>query len=426
MRAFTGRLVACLAAVALASGAVGAGPRVSHAQATRASSAPADVKPTIILVSFDGWRWDYRDRVHLPHLESLISRGVRAEWMIPSYPSKTFPNHYTIVTGLYPGHHGIVANNIWDAATGRSFSLSNRPEVQSAMWWGGEPIWVTSRRAGQRSATMFWPGSEAPIGGEHAAYWQPFDEKMPGSERVARVLGWLDLPADQRPTFLTLYFEETDNAGHRDPLKPHVIEALQKSDAWLGELLDGLEQRGLTNVVSVVAVSDHGMAPTSRDRVVVLDDYISLDDVTVIDLNPTLGLNPKPGKEEAVYRALRKAHPHLKVYRKRDTPKHWRYRDHPRIPAIVGVVDDGWQVLRRSAVAAMDAGRIPKESGQHGYDPKARSMRALFVAAGPAFREGVVVKPFENVSLYNVFAKILGVTPAKNDGDPKVVGKVLR
>lgn len=387
---------------------------------------PQDLAPTVILVSFDGWRWDYRQRVQLPNLERLIARGVHAEYMIPSFPTKTFPNHYTLVTGLHPGHHGIVANNIWDEGTGRSFSLSNRKEVQDAMWWGGEPIWVTAQRAGQRAAPIFWPGSEAPIGGQHPAHWVPFDATNPGSERVARVLGLLDLPAAERPTFLTLYFEETDTAGHTGPDLPAVDEALRKSDAWLGELLDGLDRRQLTHRVNLVVVSDHGMSSTSLNRVVVLDDYISLDDVRVVDMNPTLGLYPKPGREEAVYRALRKAHTHLKVYRRHETPKHWRYRDHRRIPPIVGVVDEGWQVLTRATVDRLTQRGVGQISGQHGYDPRARSMRTLFVAAGPAFREGVVVKPFEAVSVYNVLARVLGVTPAPNDGDPKVVKRVLR
>ncbi len=385
-----------------------------------------DLAPTVILVSFDGWRADYRQRAPLPNLERLIARGVRAEHLVPAFPSKTFPNHYTIVTGLYPGHHGIVSNSIWDEATGRSFGLSKREEVQDGMWWGGEPIWVTAERAGQRAAAMFWPGSEAPIKGMRPTYWMPFDGDMPGSERVRKVLGWIDRPAAERPTFLTLYFEDVDTAGHAGPDLPAVEEALRKVDGYLGELLTGLEQRGLTDRVNLVLVSDHGMASTSLDRVVVLDDYISLDDVRVIDINPTLGLFPNAGKEEAVYRALKKAHPRLKVYRRHQTPKHWRYRDHPRIPPIVGAVDDGWQVMTRRTLERLRARGDAQVSGQHGYDPRARSMRGLFVAAGPAFRQGVVVKPFESVSIYNVLARILGVTPAPNDGDPRVVRRLLR
>ena len=389
------------------------------------AQARASLRPTLIVVAIDGMHPDFRDRVRLPNLERLIARGVRAEWMIPSFPTKTFPNFYTIVTGLYPGHHGIVSNSILDSATGRRFSLSRREEVQDAMWWGGEPIWVTAARAGQRSATMFWPGSEAPIGGTHAAYWLPFDDRMPGGERVARILQWLELPADQRPTFLTLYFEQVDNAGHRNPDSPQLTSALLQVDRWVGDLLDGLEQRAMTQRVNVVVLSDHGMSATARERTIVLEDYVSPDEVDAIDLSPTIGLNPKPGREEVVYAGLQRA-PHLHVYRKRDSPERWHYRDHPRIPAIVGVVDEGWQLLRRSAVEALDAGRRPPIMGEHGYDPQDPSMRAMFVAAGPAFRAGAVVPPFENVSLYNVFARVLGVTPAMNDGDRAVVDRLLR
>lgn len=396
------------------------------ARPVAAPTAPADtVAPTVILISFDGWRADYHTRVRLPNLEGLIARGVRAEALIPSFPSKTFPNHYTIVTGLYPGHHGIVANNIWDAATGRSFSLSNRQEVQDPMWWGGEPLWVTAIRAGQRAAIMFWPGSEAPIAGVLPTYWKPYDGSVPGSARVAQVLAWLDLPAAERPTFLSLYFEETDDAGHAGPELPALDEALRRSDAWIGELMAGLAARRLTDRVNVVVVSDHGMASTTTDRVVVLDEYIDLDDVRIVDLNPTVGLVPKPGREDAVYEGLRRA-PHLAVYRKAETPAHWHYRDHPRIPPLVGTADEGWQVMTKAQLARLRAEGRGQVSGQHGYDPRLPSMGALFVAAGPAVREGVVVEAFGNVSVYNVLARMLGVTPAPNDGDPAFVGRVLR
>jgi predicted AlkP superfamily pyrophosphatase or phosphodiesterase len=394
--------------------------------ASRQTPAPEAWRDTVILVSFDGWRWDFGQRASLPNLERFAARGVRARWLVPSFPTKTFPNHYTIVTGLYPGHHGIVANNIFDAPTGRSFSLSTRDEVQSAMWWGGEPIWVAAERAGQKTAPVFWPGSEAPlVDGRRASYWEPFDAKVPGSERVRKVLELLDLPADRRPTFLTLYFEEVDHVGHGGPDRPEMLDALSKSDVWFGELMRGLEERRLTDRVNILVVSDHGMIATSRERSIVLEDYVAPEDARVVDLNPTIGLYPAPGKEEAVYRSLRTA-PHLKVYRRKDTPKHWRFRDHPRVPPIVGTMDEGWQILRRRTAESIDAGMIPRNGGQHGYDPRSVSMRGLFMAAGPAFRQGVVVDPFENVSIYNVLARLLRVRPAKNDGDPAVVKRLLR
>lgn len=387
-----------------------------------------DRRPTVILISFDGWRWDYDAKFPAPNIRRVIARGVRAAALIPSFPAKTFPNHYTIVTGLYPGHHGVVANNIYDPQTGRRFSISNRREVQDPMWWGGEPIWVLLQNSGQPAATMFWPGSEAPILGQRPKYWMPYDETMPGNARVDRLLGWLDLSSAERPTLLTVYFEDVDTAAHRSgPESRNVRDAVSRVDGYVGRLLQGLERRGIDDDVNILITSDHGLAETSVDRVVVLDDYINLDDVEIIDINPTLALLPKPGREDAVYNALAHAHPHLRVYRKQDTPPDWHYRDHPRIPPIVGVADEGWQVLRRATVADRIARRLFGPAGEHGYDPRdAMSMRGIFVAAGPAFKRGVSVPAFENVSIYNVMTAVLGVKPAPNDGNPSVVRSLLK
>jgi predicted AlkP superfamily pyrophosphatase or phosphodiesterase len=409
--AFAFLTVACAAAAGIAQSGRGAG----------------DLAPTIILISFDGWRWDYDLKAPAPNLRGLMARGIRAESLIPSFPSKTFPNHYTIVTGLYPGHHGIVANVIRDPRTGRTFRMTNPREVRDPMWWGGEPIWVIAERQRQRTAAMFWVGSEAPIAGIHPRYWRAYDESYPANARVDQVLQWLDLPAADRPTLMTLYFEDTDTAGHDDgPESPAVREAVRRADSYLGRLLRGLEDRRLTDAVNIVVVSDHGMAAVDPSRVIALDDYISLDDVDVVDINPTLGLFPRSGQEEAVYRALSKAHARLSVYRKAQTPERWRYRDHLRIPPIVGVVDEGWQIALRGTVADVIARRVRPSGGQHGYDPMLMSMRGLFVAAGPAFKRGATVPAFENVHIYNALAQILGLAPANNDGDPAVARSLLR
>jgi predicted AlkP superfamily pyrophosphatase or phosphodiesterase len=305
--------------------------------------------------------------------------------------------------------------------------MTNPREVRDPMWWGGEPIWVTAERQRQPTAAMFWVGSEAPIAGVQPRYWKPYDERYPANARVDQVLQWLDLPAAVRPTLITLYFEDVDTAGHNDgPESAAVREAIQRADGYLGRLLRGLEQRGLADAVNLVVVSDHGMAAVDTSRVIALDDFISLDDVDVIDINPTIGLLPRPGQEEAVYRALSKAHPRLSVYRKTQTPERWHYRDHPRIPPIVGVVDEGWQIALRSRIADVVAGRVRPAGGQHGYDPMVMSMRGIFVAAGPAFKRGVMVPALENVHIYNTLARILRLAPAKNDGDPAVARSLLR
>lgn len=397
------------------------------AAAVQRAGAFDDLKPTVILVSFDGFRWDYPTKAPTPNLRALMSRGVHARNLIPSFPSKTFPNQYSIATGLYPGHHGIVANNIFDPPSGRIFATDRRAEVQDPMWWGGTPIWTLVEQAGHASAPFFWPGSEAPHAGALPQLWRPYDEALPASARIDQALEWLDLPAAQRPVFLTLYFEDTDTAGHETgPDSRQTRDAILRDDGYLGALVDGLTRRGILDRVNIVVVSDHGMAPVDDTRVIVADDYVTLEDAHVSNINPDLSLFPKAGKQEAVYRALLHASPRLKVYRKSEIPERWHYRDHPRVPDVLGIADEGWQVLPRATVDGIRAGTRAGLRGQHGYDPQLMSMRAVFIAAGPAFKRRATVAPFENVSIYSVLAKVLGVTPAANDGDPSVAQRLLR
>jgi predicted AlkP superfamily pyrophosphatase or phosphodiesterase len=295
------------------------------------------------------------------------------------------------------------------------------------MWWGGEPIWTTVQRAGGKAAAMFWPGSEASINGGRPTYWMPYEHGMPNDARVDRVLAWLDRPAPERPSFMTLYFSDVDGAGHSfGPNSRELVLALETVDASLGRLLRGLDDRGLTNTVNVIVTADHGMAETSRQRVVFIDDFVSPADGEIVDLNPTLGLWPRAGREEAVYRKLVTAHPRLSVYRRAHTPEHWHYRDHERVAPIVGVADEGWSLMRRASVRDAFARNLRRVGGNHGYDPHVKSMQGLFVAAGPAFRGDAVVPPFENVHVYALMCRVLGIEPAPNDGDPDALLQLLR
>jgi predicted AlkP superfamily pyrophosphatase or phosphodiesterase len=389
-------------------------------------SAAERPRATVIIISLDGWRWDYHTKAPVPHLRRLMARGIRAERLIPSFPTKTFPNHYTLVTGLYPGHHGVVGNSMRDPRTGRIFSMADRREVADPMWWGGEPIWVTLQRRGGKAAAMFWPGSEAPINGVRPSLWTRYDHSMPNDMRIDHMLRWLDLPESDRPTFLTLYFSDADAAGHSfGPESVELIRALQQIDTALGRLLRGLAQRGLEDRINVIVTADHGMAETSRQRVVFIDDYLTMADGEVVDLNPTVGVWPRPGREDAVYRKLATAHPRLTIYRRANTPEHWHYREHERVPPIIGVADEGWSVMRRASVADAFRRSVRRVGGNHGYDPHVRSMHTLFIAAGPAFRSNVVVPPFENVHVYETLCLVLGIDPLKNDGDRAVALSLL-
>ncbi|MDZ7307740.1 MAG: ectonucleotide pyrophosphatase/phosphodiesterase [candidate division KSB1 bacterium] len=278
---------------AAAQEAVGPGNRIT------------DLAPTVILISIDGFRHDYLDRAAAPNLQRLARNGVRAHGMIPAFPSKTFPNHYTLVTGLYPEHHGIVSNTMLDPEGKARFRISDRAAVEDSRWWGGEPLWVTAQKQGQLTATYFWVGSEAEILGTRPAYWKRYAHNTPNRARVAQVLAWLDLPKPQRPTLITLYFSTVDEAGHEfGPDSPEVMQAVAAIDTVIGTLLEGLAARDIFQQVNLIIVSDHGMAATSAGRVIHLDDYLDLQQVDVIDWTPVLALLPRPGEEEAVYQKL--------------------------------------------------------------------------------------------------------------------------
>ena len=394
--------------------------------ACRPAPLPAE-RAVVILISIDGFRWDYLDRYRAPNLARLAAQGVRSEGLIPQFPSKTFPNHYTIVTGLRIANHGIISNNMRAPDIPGEFGLSNREVLADPRWWSGEPIWNTAEKQGRIAAAMFWPGSETVIGGRQATFWKPFDDALPHAERVNQVLSWLKLPDGKRPSFLTLYFSEVDNAGHDyGPESEQVGSAISSVDRSLGELVAGVNLLGLADRVHYVVVSDHGMAALSPDRMIVLDDYIDVATMDVVDWAPVLGLSPKNGDVGSLYAALKDKHPHLAVYRKDEIPAVYGIVGHPRLPPVVGIADEGWYITSKREVERWGQGDRRAPAGTHGYDARARSMHGLFVAAGPRIKSGVVVKPFENIHIYDLLCALMGITPAKNDGDPAVTRDMLR
>src|SRR5215207_8411736 len=225
------------------------------------SGAQPSSRAIVFLISIDGFRWDYLDRFKPPALSALANAGVRSEGLIPQFPSKTYPNHYSIVTGLRPAHHGILSNTMADATIPRRFTLIDRKVLADPRWWGGEPIWNTVERQGLKASALFWPGSETTIGGRHASFWLPYDGRMANSEQVAKTLEWLALPEGQRPSILTLYFSEVDSSGHsRGPDSIEVREAVAQVDDAIAQLVSGVGRAGLAERAHYVVVSDHGMA----------------------------------------------------------------------------------------------------------------------------------------------------------------------
>lgn len=368
-------------------------------------------------MSLDGFRWDYIDRPPAVNLRALAARGVRAKRMVPAFPSKTFPNHYTLVTGLYPEHHGIISNTMWDDAIGKTFSLGARDVMVDPRWWGGEPLWVTAVKAGRTSASYFWPGSDLAIGGVLPTYYHVYDGEVSNADRVRGVLDWLSLP--DAPLFVTMYLSDVDNAGHEfGPDAPQTDSAIARVDSMVGALVAGLATRGLSDKVNVVVVADHGMTATSPERQIFLDDYIDTAAVIVVDWSPVAAITPRAGHEDSVYARLRRAHPQLAVYRKAEIPARFHYNGNPRITPIVALAAEGWSITSHARPSR-------RPGGNHGYDNELPSMGALFVAAGPAFRSGVVVEPFQNVHVYALLARITGLPPQPNDGSLDSVRELL-
>ncbi|GAB5537052.1 MAG: ectonucleotide pyrophosphatase/phosphodiesterase [Rubricoccaceae bacterium] len=385
--------------------------------------------PVVVLVSIDGFRADYLDRsdVEAPTLRQLAAEGTRAERMVPVYPTKTFPNHYSLVTGLNPAQHGIVGNTMFDPSIlddeGQPirFSLGNRDAVTDARWWGGEPIWVTAERQGLRTGTVFWPGSEAAIGGVRPSHWLVFDGGMPYAARVDTALAWLDVP--ERPRLLTLYFQHVDDMGHRHgPDAPDVDAAIEEVDDALARFLNGLRQRGLD--ADLVITSDHGMTAVSTERRIVLDERMDLDaEAESVIWGEAAGIYPAEGVDADALVTRLDAHPHMSAYARDATPARFRYRDNPRIPPVVLIPDEGWTVTSQGYVD-----RYPERpsGGAHGYDNQLESMQAFFLASGPSIRAGETIPELSALDVYGLLAQLLDVTPAPNEGDPSVAERVLR
>lgn len=406
-------LLAALAALTLAACGMRDAPPATPSATMAAKATP------VILISVDGLRADYLKRGITPTISALAARGVTTPAMRPSFPSLTFPNHYTIVTGLRPDHHGIVNNNMDDPELGR-FALSIRSAVEDARWWNdGEPVWVTAERAGIPTATMFWPGSEAAIRGVRPRHWLPFDGKKPEAERVDQLLAWLDQQPQAR--FATLYFDTVDHDGHEfGPDSPQVNAAVAAVDAQIARLLAGLERRGID--ANIILVADHGMAQVSSARSIFLNGLVDPASLQLVAGGAVASINPRPGQDAAVRSALLRRHDHMQCWDKGQLPARLHYGSHRRVPAIICMADVGWMIW----LAPPPADRAPSLGGMHGYDPAAPEMAASFVAAGPAFRQGVVLPSFDNVDVHPLLLRLLGLPPMQTDGDADTLARALK
>lgn len=383
------------------------------------NSSKADNDQYVVILSLDAFRWDYSTLANTPNLNSIAHDGITAQALIPCYPTKTFPNHYSMATGLHPNNHGLVCNRFWDAELG-FYSIGDRNAVENPLFYGGEPFWLTAEKQGVKAATYYWVGSEAPIGGQYPSFWKKYDQKVPFADRIDTVIHWLNLPIEQRPRLIAWYYHEPDLMAHRDgSTGARTMALVEEIDSLIGIYLQKIAALPHADKINLMIVSDHGMADISPDRYINLNEYVSRDWFELITGgSPVYSLKPKEEFYEHAIASL-KAIPNLTAWRRSEIPARLHYGSNPRIQDVVIEAAAGYSVG-----FASDGSRFT--GGAHGYDNQNPDMHGIFFAKGPAFKKGYKHKAFQNTNLYTIITHILGLEPAETDGEWNEVKDIFR
>ena len=377
-------------------------------------------KNYVVLVSLDAFRWDYNDIYKTPNLNTLAHDGVKADRMFSSFPTNTFPNHYSIATGLYPDSHGLINNSFSAPDLGLFYRMGDRAAVENPLFYGGEPVWVSAEKQGVRAASFYWVGSEAPVGGIHPSYWKKYDASVTPEAKIDTVIKWLNYPIQKRPELVTIYFDEPDATSHDfGPVSPETGKVVERLDSLMGVLRAKLAGLPYAKRINLIILSDHGMAPVSSDR------YINLKAIvpdrmiaSITGSNPVYLINSAEGMKDSVLYLINKSKG-VRAWEKSKVPAKWHYGTNARIPGIVVVADSSWSIGTRPDGASI-------RGGAHGYDNSNPDMFSIFYAAGPSFKKNYRFKELNNVDVYNLICTILDINPAKNDGDPKHIKGMLR
>jgi len=382
-------------------------------------SEQAEDQPYLVVLSMDAFRWDYPDSIPTPHLDAIAADGVKAVSLRPAYPSKTFPNHYTMATGLYPDHHGIVQNSFYDPESGEHYAISMREAIEDGKFYGGEPIWTTAEKQGMKSASFYWVGSEANIDGYQPSIWKKYDWKVPYEDRIDTVLAWLQLPEPVRPHLIMWYMSEPDHMGHvYGPFSKEVNDMIMYQDTLLGIFMEKIAALPYSDNINLIFTSDHGMQKSYPDSTEYLEDYIKESWVKDIQgYNPNFIILAEEGCIDSLYNSLNDAQ-HLTTWKYGEVPERFVYGNNPRCKDIMVVADSAWRVK------VTRDGRGGSQ-GDHGYDNFNTDMHAIFYARGPAFKKGHLYPTFNNVDLYPLMAYILGLEPAEVDGEFENVKSML-
>lgn len=387
-------------------------------------SVSAQEKPIVVLVSFDGFRWDYPARGFSPNITEMERNGASALMLKPCFPSKTFPNHISIITGMYPSGHGVIANRFTDQVTGELYNINDTNAVKNPRWYQGESIWETARRQGIRTASYFWPSSEIDESYRHPDVYEKYEHKRDYGTRVQAVLNWLSLPFEQRPRLITLYFDAVDTYGHNfGPESKEVNQAIAHVDSMLGLLRVGIAAAGLQDSVNIILVSDHGMAAVSKEREIDLGAVLAGTGAKMMDNGPVAFIKPAPGRVEEAYAALKKAERHFSVYRKHEIPESYKLANSPYVPELICIAETGWQLEDNTRAKKREYTSL----GNHGFDNAALDMHGIFFAEGPAFKRGYKTGSLNNIDVYPLICEIFGIIPRPNiDGKLERISFLLK
>lgn len=372
-----------------------------------------------VVLSLDGFRWDYAAHATTPNLDRIAREGVVADALIPVFPTGTFANHYSMATGYYPDNHGIVANRFSCPILGEDYNKGDRSTVRDGKFYGGEPIWVTAQNQGLKTGTFFWVGSEADIKGIRPTYWKKYDNSFPYGDRIDTVVHWLSLPEVDRPDLIMWYYHQTDSDGHRyGPLGDSLLLTVEMKDSLIGVFLEKIERLPHRDKINFIVVSDHGMAEVDYNKMVHLDDHLDTSLIELIDGGSTaMSIKAKTGKTEELYNALSQVE-NLSVWKSGELPKRLNFGKHPRNHDLIILADPG-AVLGWSW-------RNYDRKGSHGYDNQHPDMHGIFYAFGPDFKVGHHAKAFENINLYPLLAHLLDINGGETDANFSVVKDLLR
>ncbi len=383
-------------------------------------------KPYLILISLDGFRWDYVRRFNPPNLTTFIENGVQAEALIPAFPSKTFPNHYTIATGMYPDKHGLLGNSFYSYDKKDIYRLGDREKVEDGAWYRGSPIWITANNAGMVTASFFFVGSEADIQGIRPTYYYRYDGSVQNEVRINQVLEWLKMPEKQRPHMITLYFSDMDDTGHR--YGPNDDEQLKKTlmdlDADLGKLFKGVEQTDLP--VNIIIVSDHGMLEVPVEKYLPIEAVLNDETCLTINNGAIVSIHPKKESQtDSVFNALKSKEDNFKVYKTAETPYFEHIPKNKNWGSIQIIPDDGYYFSGLRRINSMK-GSSQKVYGEHGFDPEIKAMHGIFYGNGPAFKKGYTMPAVKNIHIYPLMCRILDLEISDDvDGNLDQIGSVL-